>query len=287
MTTSVPAPVSSAVASPTPAVCYSTCNNAYIAALKIGKEPELCASGSEFKDDYSSCQICIEANSGNVKQDIAGYIEPQFGPFLDYCASQASSTTVPSLVVNNTTTASSDQSSSSLPSSLQPFTSIFSSLTSSPSGSAYSTATAINTELIQLFNGSILTLTLTNLITLRGQPITTSSSIATDSKFKSSPVHAQFHGILFGSIFGGLSVIAFSFWIYWRFWRHQKLQRSKVGSTAGDENGHEKAQLHSECLRPKEPQEIDGSPNGPVAELPAVEPVGAELLGTVRSTEKG
>lgn len=114
-----------------------------------------------------------------------------------------------------------------------------------------------------------------------------SSSFTTDSKSESSPVHAQFHGILFGSIFGGLSVIVFSCWIYWRFWRHQKLPRSKVGSTAGDENGHEKAQLHSECLRPKEPQEIDGSPNGPVAELPAVEPVGAELLGNVSSTEQG
>ncbi|KAJ8062374.1 hypothetical protein OCU04_008918 [Sclerotinia nivalis] len=287
MTTPVPASLSSAIASSLPAVCYSTCDSAYIAALKIGKAPELCASGSYFKDDYSSCQACIEANSGNVKQDIAGYIEPQFGPFLDYCASQASSTTVPGLVVNTITTASSDQPFSSLPSSLRPFTSIFSSLTSSPSGSAYSTATAINTELIQLFNGSILTLTLTNLITLRNQPITTSSSFATDSKSKSSPVHVQLHGILFGSIFGGLSVVVLSCWIYWRFWRRQKLRRSKVGSTAGDENGHEKAQLHSECLRPKDPQEIDGSPNGPVAELPAVEPVGAELLGNVKSTERG
>lgn len=59
----------------------------------------------------------------------------------------------------------------------------------------------------------------------------------------------------------------------------------KAKDTAGDENGCEKAQLHSESLRPKDPEELDEAPKGPVAELPAVEPVGTELSGNVNATE--
>ncbi|ESZ91668.1 hypothetical protein SBOR_7925 [Sclerotinia borealis F-4128] len=281
MTTAAPVASSSANVSPPPAVCYNTCNNVYIAALKTGKTPALCAPESEFETGYSACQACVEANS-DVDANAGANVYATFAQFIDYCASQVTISGVAGNTTMATISSSGSQSFSSLPSSLPPFTNAVSSLTVSPSGSAYSTVTAINTELVPLFNGSTITLTITNLITLRSQPSIASSSAATvptETQSEASPDHAQFYGILFGSIFGGLSVIIFSYWIYRRFWRRQLLRRSTDSDTAAGKNDNEKAQLHSDCVPSTsiDPQEMDGSPRGPIAELQAVEPVGAEL----------
>ncbi|TGO60625.1 hypothetical protein BCON_0034g00610 [Botryotinia convoluta] len=111
-------------------------------------------------------------------------------------------------------------------------------IASTPSGSPYTTITATNTQSISLLDGSTTTVTFANTITLRAQKV-------------------PFHGVVFGSIFGGLAIIAFG-GIYWKFLRHRHLRKSRVGRGAGDENGHEKAQLHSDCIPPKNPEEIDG-----------------------------
>ncbi|KAI9643901.1 hypothetical protein NHQ30_007252 [Ciborinia camelliae] len=256
-------------------------DNAYTAALKIGKTPELCAFGSLFAYKYNACEVCCKSN--NFQAAFAAYIEPQFRQFVDYCKSEASETTVTGVVGSTTAaTTSSKQSFSSLPSSLSPFTKTFSGLTSSPSGSAYSTITTINTEILPAFNGS----TFTNFITLRNQPKLNSSSPTINSQPKPLSDHSRFHGILIGSIFGGLSVIAFSCWICWKVWRNRRLQISTADGTVGEEKHDEKAQLHSDSLPPKYPQELDESPRGPIAELQAIEPVSAELSGTVDSVAR-
>ncbi|KAF7883551.1 uncharacterized protein EAF02_005471 [Botrytis sinoallii] len=260
-----------------PAACYSVCNNAYVDALKIGNEPSLC-SNSPFNKDYSSCQECVAANSSDPAAVNEEYLEPQFRRFFQYCASLNASS-IASSIVESTTVATSLSVASSLLSSLPNFTTTFLSSTSTPSGSPYATITATNTQDISLFNGSTITITFSNVITLWTQTSSTSSSSPTSLQSKLTPGHAQFNGIVVGCIFGGLSIIAFGM-IYWKFWRHRHLRKSSVGAGIGDETGPEKAQLHSDCIPPKTPEEIDGAPKGPVAELPAIEAV-VEMPGSV------
>ncbi|TGO30827.1 hypothetical protein BPAE_0003g01120 [Botrytis paeoniae] len=260
-----------------PAVCYGFCNNAYVEALKIGKKPALC-SNSSFNNVYSSCRECIAANSSDPAAANENYLEPRFEQFFQYCASLNASSIATS-IVESTTVVTTLSVASSLLSSLPIFTTTFLSSTSTPLGSPYTTITATNTQGISLFNGSTITITFSNVITLWTQISSTSFSSPTNLLSKLTPGHAQFNGIVVGSIFGGLSIIAFGM-IYWKFWRHWHLRKSRVGAGTGDENGLEKAQLHSNCIPPKNPEEIDGSPKGPVAELPAIEAV-AEMPGSI------
>ncbi|TGO92043.1 hypothetical protein BPOR_0012g00420 [Botrytis porri] len=239
-----------------PAVCYSSCNNAYIDALRFGKTPALC-SDSSFNNEYSSCRECVAANSSDPAAVNENYVEHRFEQFFQYCASLNGSS-IASSIVESTTVATTLSVASSLLSSLPIFTTINLSSTSTPSGSPYATITATNTQGISLFNGSMITITFSNVITLWTQTSSISSPSTTNSQSKLTPGHAQFHGVVFGSIFGGLAIIAFG----------------------GIYCGHEKAQLHSDCISPKNPEEIDGSPKGPVAELPAIEAV-AEMPGSI------
>ncbi|KAF5874988.1 putative glycoprotein x protein [Botrytis fragariae] len=261
-----------------PAVCYSTCNNAYTESQKIGKTPALCASDSLFEIDYSSCQACVAENSSDPTSTTENVLVPQFGQFLQYCASLNASSTASNVGTTATGTPPSDA--SSIPSSLPYFTTTFLSSTSTPSGSPYTTITAINTQSIPLYNGSTITVTLSNVITLWNQPSSTSSPSPPNSQSKLTPGHAQFNGVVVGSIFGGLSIIAFGM-IYWKFWRHRHLRKSRVRAGAGDDDSPEKAQLHSDSIPTKNLVEIDGSSKRQVAELPAIDSV-AEMPGSVK-----
>ncbi|TGO17255.1 hypothetical protein BTUL_0019g00450 [Botrytis tulipae] len=261
-----------------PAACYSACNNAYVDAMKIGKSPALC-SNSVFNNDYSSCQACVAANSSDPAAVNENYLGPQFEQFFEYCASLNASS-IASSAVESTTIATTLSVASSLLSSLPNFATTFLSSASTPSGSPYATITATNTLGISLFNGSTITVTFSNVITLSTQTSPTSFSSPTSLESKLTPGHAQFNGVVVGSIFGGLSIIAFGM-VYWKFWRHRHLRNSRVGAGIGDETAPEKAQLHSDCIPPNPPEEIDGSPKGPVAELPAIEAV-VEMPGSVK-----
>ncbi|TGO78161.1 hypothetical protein BELL_0076g00070 [Botrytis elliptica] len=222
-------------------------DNAYVEASKTGKTPELCSSGSPFFSDYNACQECISANSLNPAAAIQNFLNPRFEEFIQYCASP-----------NET------------------------SIASTPSGSPYTTIAITNTQSIPLLDGiTTSTVTFTNTITLWTQTSSTSFPSPTNLQSTLTPGHAQFHGVVFGSIFGGLAIIAFGM-IYWKFWRYRHLRKSKVGAGIGDETGPEKAQLHSDCIPPKTPEEIDGAPKGPVAELPAIEAV-VEMPGSVKN----
>ncbi|TEY65804.1 hypothetical protein BOTCAL_0136g00260 [Botryotinia calthae] len=252
------------VPSSIPAVCYSDCNNAYIEAIKTGRTPELCLSTSPFVSYYDSCTACVKANSADSAAAIKEYLEPQFGQFIQYCASLNGSS-IASSTVESTTFETTLSVASSLLSSLPNFTTTLLSSASAHSGAPYTTITATNTQGISLFDGTTTTLTFSNVITLWAQASSTSSPFPANSQSKLTPGHAQFNGVVVGSIIGGLSIIA-SGMIYWKFWRHRHLRKSIVGAGVGDKNGIEKAQLHSDCIPPRTPEEIDGSPKGPVAE---------------------
>ncbi|RDW58119.1 hypothetical protein BP6252_13530 [Coleophoma cylindrospora] len=68
-----------------PAVCYAQCNNCFIEAQKIGKASALCASGSAFQSDYTSCQACVAAHGDASKLSLQAYVQPEFAQFVNYC----------------------------------------------------------------------------------------------------------------------------------------------------------------------------------------------------------
>jgi hypothetical protein len=59
--------------------------------------------------------------------------------------------------------------------------------------------------------------------------------------------------------------------------RHQSAEESGAG--VEEKANFDKAQLHADSLRRKDPSEIAGSPVVPLAELPAREDVAVELAG--------
>jgi len=86
-----------------------------------------------------------------------------------------------------------------------------------------------------------------------------------------------------------LIIAGYFLWMY----RRRKSSPTELEATSApydDGKTPEKAQLHSDSIPPKKPQEMEGSfaPNSPhemqgsqrgsVAELPAIEPVGTEML---------
>jgi len=71
-----------------PAVCFATCNNAYLEAQSVGKDPELCTAGSAFRVSYEACQSCVIANGDVEKASLQVYVEPKFAPFIDFCEAQ-------------------------------------------------------------------------------------------------------------------------------------------------------------------------------------------------------
>ncbi|KAL0779090.1 hypothetical protein CaCOL14_003574 [Colletotrichum acutatum] len=66
-----------------PAVCFAECNNAYIEAQGVGKDPSLCNIASPFAKDLIDCQVCIGVNSKNSTsfEDLG----PEFQQYLDLC----------------------------------------------------------------------------------------------------------------------------------------------------------------------------------------------------------
>ncbi|RDW91033.1 hypothetical protein BP5796_02198 [Coleophoma crateriformis] len=68
-----------------PAVCYAQCNNCFIEAQKIGKASALCAPGSAFESDYTSCQACVAAHGDTSKLSLQAYVQPEFAQFVNYC----------------------------------------------------------------------------------------------------------------------------------------------------------------------------------------------------------
>ncbi|RDL33729.1 uncharacterized protein BP5553_08097 [Venustampulla echinocandica] len=77
-----------------PAVCYAQCNNCWIEAQRVGKQPALCESNSAFKLGYESCQECAVANGDDTKQSLQAYVAPQFAQFIDFCSARPAQSAV-------------------------------------------------------------------------------------------------------------------------------------------------------------------------------------------------
>ncbi|KAK4159092.1 hypothetical protein QBC43DRAFT_327868 [Cladorrhinum sp. PSN259] len=69
-----------------PAICYASCNKAYLEAQRVGKSPELCTSDSAFNDYYLGCIKCIESKAADVNTTRKVYLDPTFSQFVDYCS---------------------------------------------------------------------------------------------------------------------------------------------------------------------------------------------------------
>ncbi|PQE17490.1 glyco X protein [Rutstroemia sp. NJR-2017a WRK4] len=257
----------------------SAVDNAYLDAQKIGRAPELCAADSSFNTDYSNCQACVFINSENATVAQV-YLTPQFGAFLDYCSSLPTSGSASSAIP---ATSTADISISSLP-NITTGTSFSTPFTTH--GSAYSTITILHTRPIPLFNGSIVTYTFTDVMTLEDHP--TSSSTPSNRQAKSSSHKvALIAGIL--APIGSLMLLGFCYFILRRYSRSHKFGIWRRTATTPDgDTGQEKAQLHSDCLplALKSPQEMEGLSRSSIAELQAVEPV-VELPGVHEHSERG
>ena len=70
-----------------PAVCFDTCNNAFLEAQNVGKTPDLCNEGSAFRGFYDGCNACIDRFEEQEKLEIVRreYLEPSFEQFVEYC----------------------------------------------------------------------------------------------------------------------------------------------------------------------------------------------------------
>ncbi|PQE16422.1 glyco X protein [Rutstroemia sp. NJR-2017a BVV2] len=257
----------------------SAVDNAYIDAQKIGKVPELCSAESSFNTHYSSCQACVATNSANDTATQQVDLNPTFGEYIEYCssvsASESSSSAIPA-------TSTADISVSSLPNIT---TSTSFSTPSTTYGSAYSTITILHTQSIPLFNGSIVTYTFTDSVTLEDQP-TSSTTLSNLQPKSSSHKVALIAGIL--APIGSLMLLGFCFFILRRYSRSHKfgIWRHTATNNPDGDTGQEKAQLHSDSLPLKSPKEMEGLSRGPIAELQAVEPVAIELPGVHERMER-
>ncbi|KAK4194655.1 hypothetical protein QBC40DRAFT_29929 [Triangularia verruculosa] len=65
-----------------PAVCFAACDNAYLEAQRVGRQPELCEAGSAFRATYEDCRLCIASNQDKPRD--TGLL-PQFQTYIDYC----------------------------------------------------------------------------------------------------------------------------------------------------------------------------------------------------------
>lgn len=102
-----------------PAVCYAICDNVYLEAQKEGKTPALCASGSLFLADLDACQNCILANANNASVSLQNYTQPEFAPYLDFCAAQSAISATATATTTNPAQLSSIQQAASLQSSIE------------------------------------------------------------------------------------------------------------------------------------------------------------------------
>ncbi|KUI72392.1 hypothetical protein VM1G_07457 [Cytospora mali] len=77
-----------------PAMCYASCNNAYIDAKSVGKTPALCVADNSFTYYYNGCQACVktetDAQQYNATEETLNQL---FSQYIDYCSVSISSST--------------------------------------------------------------------------------------------------------------------------------------------------------------------------------------------------
>ncbi|KAE9373225.1 hypothetical protein N431DRAFT_226243 [Stipitochalara longipes BDJ] len=234
-----------------PAVCYAVCNNAYIEAQKAGKTPALCAAGSAFLADVGQCQDCIVAHGDSTNASLTTYVDPEFAPFLDFCA-------------NSTT----NSSGSSLISSQLSVLSVAATIQAALSSKASEGSLSIVTQISTVVSVSILTVQ---------EPSATSTSNPTASP--NPTPHPSSKAWIAGAVIGPV-LFAFAIVLALFFYRSRNRKRNEpITATDDAEKKDDKAQLHGDSIATKY-HELEGERSPELVwELPSLEPVGTELQG--------
>ncbi|KAK4222813.1 hypothetical protein QBC38DRAFT_489004 [Podospora fimiseda] len=75
-----------------PKVCHPQCDEAEAEARRdTGSSAEKCAQGSSFKSAFTQCKTCTSKNGADQSMLSRFYIEPIYGPLLDFCQQEVSS----------------------------------------------------------------------------------------------------------------------------------------------------------------------------------------------------
>ncbi|KAH9214953.1 hypothetical protein DL95DRAFT_446140 [Leptodontidium sp. 2 PMI_412] len=244
-----------------PAVCYATCNNAYVEAEAGGLSPALCAPGSPFSLAYEACSSCVIANSDGSAVSTQVYVQPQFAPFVDFCAAQ---TPVP----ENATAPAPNATEVAIFSSQLSVLSYIASVASAASSLGLLNATATATVIITV-TPSVTSISGTGTIGLAGQVTSGGPTQTPLPKETLTPKPASktwIAGAIAGPILFFLLIDGIWFFV----------RRRRRGLAPGP-YVTEKAQLHADSVvKPTYELEGEGEVQR-ISELPAKEPVGNEM----------
>lgn len=84
-----------------PALCFTSCDIARRIASDVGRTPELCEDGSDFRIAFGACSDCVAANDDS-NQDLAEYVNRELERHLEYCDIPFASQTL--TFINSSTT---------------------------------------------------------------------------------------------------------------------------------------------------------------------------------------
>ncbi|KAI1207719.1 uncharacterized protein F4807DRAFT_434362 [Annulohypoxylon truncatum] len=224
-----------------PAACYNACNNAYLEAQRIGKQPALCAADSDFSTYLQSCYNCVEENGGSETS------LSQLDQFVDYCNA---TTPIP---VNHTLTTSYPVVTEVLPHTVTSGGSVVgtwfftTNITILPSVSVV--------EITKTLGGKLTTFTFTT--TYSSLP--TGQAQAPNETSMNSPAHdpgpatpanrAWIAGPVVGGVVGVSIILLGSFFL----WRHRRSKRESSTELEAQETSGPKYELDA----PNRPQELD------------------------------
>ncbi|KAM7198177.1 hypothetical protein V8F33_005235 [Rhypophila sp. PSN 637] len=68
-----------------PAVCFDSCNDAYLAAQVTGKTPALCHRNSDFYKAENECSDCLASDFSLDLYQLTNALNAMFGQYVDYC----------------------------------------------------------------------------------------------------------------------------------------------------------------------------------------------------------
>ncbi|KAL5050839.1 hypothetical protein BDW71DRAFT_203557 [Aspergillus fruticulosus] len=258
----------------------SSSDAAAVEAQSTGKSPALCAADSPFMDKYDQCTLCVERYPTDTTNDtipapVPDVIASSFSEFLEYCESLDNNTDiidVNSLLASWSSLAITQSAIQETLSSLG-YTNFSTTATTmetaadasglETAGTATPTATSVNGD-GEVENGN-------------GDETTPGSA--------GPPV-----GVIAPAVVVPVVVCLVAAVIAWMFMRRRR-KRWEIEKAAATGDGFDgKAQLHADAFRPeldglgtakKNVLSVDEDEDG-LAELPAREPVGAEMDGQGR-----
>lgn len=202
---------------------YSSLDNAYIVAQKVGKTEELCNEGSNFKTLQAACKACLDKRGYN-------YSDAGTEPVLQYCDGGIPLTGVVTVTMTITTNGM-----------MVPLT-LATSFSIAPAGLRTAETSSASTA---------------SQPTSTGAPTAVSPGLDTPAPTESpkaddEPSRAWMAGPVAGSV-AGVVLVALVFWF-----ASCRRQRARLAARNGDAP-LEKPQLHSDCVPKPMPPEVEAN----------------------------